>query len=154
MRRDRISNEKVIDFFPPAARGSGSTYYSGVFDTMRVSTSRNTRECLTNLMLMVSVGTGWAAGGQLSIIMQHGLTGNPTALVNYAQVALMQADEGEDLYLAEIKDFNRFVRLSLTVIAFNATVCVLGSGNRSRREPVTQVGSEKAVTYLSDPITA
>jgi hypothetical protein len=153
MRRDRIANEKVIDFFAPTALTAGTTYYSSIFDTMRVSVSQNNRENITNLLLQISIQSGWSATGTLTCFLQHCVDGLAGSMVTYATLALMGGMESEDLYLAEIKDFNRYIRLGMTPATANVTLCALGVGNRSRREPVVQLGREKAVTYNSNPIT-
>ena len=154
MRRDRLANEKYIDFVNCVTYTAGITLYSPIFDTMRESISQNTRENLTNMVLGISIASGWSATGLLYVTMQHCMDGLAGSMVNYATVAFMGGQEGEDLYLAEIKDFNRYVRLSILPITANVTCNILGVGNRSRRENVSQVGTEKAVTYDSDPITA
>ena len=102
---------------------------------------------------MISITSGWGVTGILGITMQHCVDGLAGSMVDYATVAIMQGQESEDLYLAEIKDFNRYVRLEFRVVTASVTLCVLGSFNRSRREDVVQVGREKAVTYDSNPIT-
>ncbi len=153
MRRDRIANEKVIDFFPPQSMTAGAASNSDIFDTMRESISQNARENHTNILLCISIASGWSATGTLTILMQHHTGPLGADMVTYATLDLMGGMESEDLYLAEIKDFNRYVRLRATPATANVTICVIGTANRSRREPVVQVGTEKGVTYDSDPIT-
>ena len=153
MRRDRIANEKVIDYLPPVACTAGATSTGDIFDTMRESISQNARENHTNVLLMISIMSGWGATGTLTVVFQHHTGPLGANMVAYATLALMGGMESEDLYLAEIKDFNRYNRVTATPATANVTLCILGSANRSRREPVVQVGTEKAVTYNSDPIT-
>ena len=153
MRRDRTENEKVIDFFAPTTMTAGTTYYSSIFDTMMVSTSQNNRENITNILIAISIASGWGATGTLTGFLQHCVDGLGGSMVTYATLALMGGMESEDLYVAEIKDFNRYIRLGMTPATVNVTLCALGNGNRSRREPVVQVGREKAITYNSSPIS-
>lgn len=153
MRRDRLSNEKFVDFVNCVTYTAGITLYSTIFDTMRESISGNTRENHTNVALVITIASGWSATGLLTVKLQHCMDGLAGSMVDYASVALMGGMERKDCYLAEIKDFNRYVRLSILPTTANVTCNIIGSFNRSRREPITQVGTEKAVTYDSQPIT-
>lgn len=152
MRRDRIANEKYIDFVNCITYTAGITLYSAIFDTMRVSTSQNHRSNLTNLVIAAQIASGWSSSGYLQLTLQHCVDGLAASMVNYARWA-MSGGQGEDLYMAEIKDFNRYIRLAILPTTANVTLSALGVGNRSRREPVVQVGTEVAVSYLSNPIT-
>lgn len=153
MKRDRIANEKVIDFFPPQAMTAGAAHNSDIFDTMRESISQNARENHTNILIVISIMSGWSDTGTLTIAMQHHTGPQGANMITYATLDLMGGMENEDLFLAEIKDFNRYVRLVATPASANVTLCAIGTANRSRREPVVQVGTKKDVTYNSSPIT-
>jgi hypothetical protein len=154
MRRDRISNEKVIDFFAPAAQGSGIAYFSTIFDTQRLCTGQNNREACTNIMIIISIASGWSAGGLLDCRLQCSASSLASSMFDYAIISQMGGAESEDLYLAEVKDFNRYIRLVTTPLVANVTLCAIGTANRSRREPVCQEGREKAVRYAANPTTA
>ena len=149
MRRDRIANEKVIDFFVPLSRSLG-IHQSGVFDLRQGGTGEGPgREIPTNIMFALQIGA-IGAGGTIVATVYTGDTA--AALTLYATIAQMSQAEGEDLYLWEIRDLQRYIELYL--ILSGTTLCnVLGSANRSRREPVIQLGTEKVVTYLKNPAT-
>jgi len=151
MRRDRIANEKVIDFFPPAAKGSGIPYYSSIFDTQRLCAGQNNREVCTNILIVFSIASGWSAGGLLDAKLQCSNSSLASTQFDYAIISQMGGAESEDLYLAEIKNFNRYIRLVATPLVANVTLCAIGIANRSRREPVCQEGREKAVRYAANP---
>lgn len=150
MRRDRIANEKVIDFFVPLSRTAG-THQSGVFDLRQGGSGEGPgREIPTNIMFMLQIGAGFGVG---ATIVATVFTGDAAAaLTLYATVAGISQAEGQDLYLWEVRDLQRYMELYL--VLSGTTLCnVLGSANRSRREPVIQLGTEKAVTYNKNPAT-
>jgi len=154
MRRDRIANEKIIDFFPPEACGIG-TSISAVWDlragipVVGAPSAGAGREIPTNILLSLSVAAGWGALGTLDLSVQTGdLT---TSLVAYATGAQCLATELEDLYLFEFRDLQRYMRVDIIVGGAACTLCVIGNAERSRREPVFQAGTEKVVTILRSP---
>jgi len=149
MRRDRIANEKIIDFFVPASRTVG-THTSGVFDLRQGGSGEGPgREIIENMMLMITVGATWGGTNTITITVNTGDTSTVTA---YATIAAMSAAESQDLYLAELKSLQRYIQLSV-VLTGTTLFSILGSGNRSRREPVIQLGTEKTVTYSRTPAT-
>ena len=144
MLRDLISNLKIIDFLPPVTRVPGVVYTSK-FDTRTSEVSvGGSREALTNMLQAISVDD-WGLGGSINIVIQHCATENGT-YTTHSTVAQMLQSESEDLFLAEFKDFNRWVRLAITFAGAIVDVCIIGIGNCSRRAKVVQVGTEKAVT--------
>lgn len=153
-RRDRIANEKIIDFFVPGTRNVGTTA-SGVFD-LRAGTpvvgaggAGTGREIHTNILLQLQIGGDWAALGTLQVLVYTGNTS--TALTLFATCAAALGTEGEDLYLYELRDLQRYMRVDL-VIGVAACVCnMIGNAERSRREPVYQLGTEKSITYAKNP---
>ena len=156
-RRDRIANEKIVDFFVPQNLTPG-THSSGVFDLRNAPAVVGApgggvgREIITNMLLQFSVveGTGGAGGW---VVTPRVLTGNTAAtLTLFATTVLpMATGDGEDLYLVEIRDLQRYIRLDLVVANHGVLICVLGNGERSRREPVFQLGTELVVTYAKNP---
>jgi len=149
MKRDRISNEKVIDFFVPASRSVG-IHQSGVFDLRQGGTGEGPgREIPTNIMFGLQIGA-IGAGGTIVATVYTGDTG--AALTLYATIAQMSQAEGEDLYLWEIRDLQRYIELYIT-LSGTTLFNVLANANRSRREPVIQLGLEKAATYNKSPAT-
>ena len=157
MRRDRIANEKIIDFFPPEAHAIG-TSISAVWDlragaaVVGAPSGGAGREIHTNILLSLSIAAGWGAAGTLDLSVQ---TGDTTAtLVAYATGAQCLATELEDLYLFEFRDLQRYMRLDMIVGGAACTFCIMGNAERSRREPVFQPGTEKVVTILRSPAAA
>jgi len=149
MRRDRISNERIINFLAPGTRLAGG-YQSASIDMM---TSQvivgGTREAHTNMLLSILMGANWGNNGTIDITVQH--SNDNATWVNHSTIAQLLQTEGEDIYLAEIKDFRRYVRLWVVVAAATTTFCITGSADRSRRERVYQEGTEKAVTEVTVP---
>lgn len=157
MRRDRIANEKVINFFAPATYAIG-TSISVVWDlragvpVVGAPSVGAGREIPTNILLALSIGAGWGATGTLDLSVQ---TGDTTAtLVAYATGAQCLATELEDLYLFEFKDLQRYMRLDMVIGTAECLFALTGIAERSRREPVFQVGTEKDVTILRSPAAA
>ena len=144
MKRDRISNEKIIDFFPIATYTVG-THNSTIFDLQNFSAGTN-REDITNMLFSLMIAAGWVAAGTVNITIQHSNTNSAAAMVAHSTVSQAAQSNDEDLYLFEAKDFRRYVRLQMVVAAQSVTAAVLGNGSRSRREPVYQLGTELTVT--------
>jgi len=154
MRRDRIANEKIIDFFAPAARDAG-TAQSGVVD-LRAGTpsvgaagSGAGREVHTNILLSLQIGGEWAQAGTLNLLVYTGDTS--TALTLYATAAQCIGSDGEDLYLFEVRDLQRYMRVDLVIATASCLCSLVGNAERSRREPVYQLGTEQTMTINKNP---
>lgn len=145
MSRDRIANEKIIDFLSPVTRVPGIVYTTAYDTQTSQVTVGGTREALTNILLSVMIGD-WGVGGTINITVEHSL--DNVTFTTHSTIAQMLQSEGEDLYLAEFKNFYRYVRLVITVVGAICDVAILGSGNRSRRARVAQLGTEKTVTKI------
>ena len=144
MKRDRISNEKIINFLVPASYTAG-THVSSTIDMQTAQTSvGGSREAISNLLLALTVGATWGALGTIDITIQHSLDG--TTFTTHSTVAQITQASGETLFLAELKDFRRYVRLSVVVAVGTCLCAIVGNGSRSRRERVVQLGTEVAVT--------
>jgi len=149
MRRDRISNERIINLLAPERRLVGG-FFSASIDMMTSQVvAGGTREAHTNMLLAVLMGANWDVGGTINITVQH--SNDNATWVNHSTIAQMLQTEGEDIYLAEVKDFRRYVRLWVIVATAAATFAIVGSADRSRRERVYQEGTEKAVTEVIVP---
>lgn len=157
-RRDRIANEKIIDFFVPQAFAIG-THSSGTIDLRNAPAvvgapgGGKGREIITNVLFAISIGAGWGAGGTLNFEV---FTGDVAATVtSFATFAVITQATGEDLYLSEIRDLQRFINLQCICGGAECPfICVIGNGERSRREPVFQLGTELTVTYTKNPAGA
>lgn len=157
-RRDRIANEKIIPFFAPAARAVG-TNASGVIDlragvaVVGAAGGGAGREIHTNILLQLQVGGEWSLTGSLIVFVYTGNTA--AALTLFATCVAATGAEGEDLYLYELRDLQRYMRVDLVIansVGDAGCLCsMLGNAERSRREPVYQLGTEKAVTYNKNP---
>jgi len=157
-RRDRIANEKIIDFFVPGTRAVG-TNASGVVDlrsgipSVGAGGAGTGREIHTNLLLQPQIGGEWSLTGTLIVLVYTGNTA--TALTLFATCAVVAGSDGEDLYLYELRDLQRYMRVDLVIansVGDAGCVCsMLGNAERSRREPVYQLGTEKTVTYNKNP---
>ena len=154
MKRDRIANEKIINFHIPAARAIG-TSASAIFD-LRAGTpvvgaagSGAGREINTNILLALQIGGDWAAAGTINVRV---FTGNTVVTLSlYATGAQCLGTEGDILYLFELRDLQRYIRVDLVIAGATCLCSMLGSADRSRREPVYQAGTEKAITYSKNP---
>ena len=151
MQRDRIANEKIIDFFVPLSRTNG-THQSGVFDLRQGPSGEGPgREIPTNILFMLQIGALFGTGATIVCTVYTGDTAAGVTL--YGTVAGMSQAEGQNLYLFEVSDLQRYIEVYM-VLSGNTLCNMLGSANRSRREPVLQLGTEKAVTYAKSPATA
>jgi len=154
-RRDRIANEKIIDFMVPAIYPIGANP-SAIVDLRNAPAVVGApgggagREIHTNILFQLSIGAHDAAAGwtfQLEIF-----TGDvATTMTSYAITALVAQAGADDLYLIEIRDLQRYMQTQLTVANHAFLCCLLGNAERSRREPVFQLGTELAVTYNKNP---
>lgn len=151
-RRDRIANEKIVPFHVPAIRTAG-TNASAVHDlragvaVVGAPGSGAGREIHTNMLLSLQIGADWA--GAVTLLVYTGNTA--TTLTLFATAAQCTNAEGEDLYLFEIRDLQRYMRVDLVVADEDCLCNLIGNAGRSRREPVYQPGTEKAMTYNKNP---
>ena len=139
MKRDRIANEMVIPFVVPDTKTTG-TYYSSAYDTW------TSRSYPTNMLLITALGDGCTADTTTVTLHLQDSADNSTWAA-HATVAQMTYTSSDYLFLAEIKDFRRYIKLKTIIGGASAEICVIGVLNRSKREPVYQWGTEKTVTY-------
>ena len=156
MRRDRIANERIIQFIAPDVVANGASN-SAEYDLRAGPAGAvfNGREMPTNVMFIVGFGTE-ADGETLDIIVHTGDVSG--ALTSYATLGTMTHAGVAALWLAEVSDLQRYIQIYCTVDAGggNGTELehfVIGSFNRARREPIFQAGTEVAVTYNKNPAT-
>jgi len=155
MRRDYPANNKVGIFYAQARRTAGAAaYISTAIDHASGRAGRvHGYEWSTVLMCILYV-TRWPAvgAGTITITIQHSNTGVAGTYAAYATVAAATEASGEDLYIFEIRDFRRYVRLSAIVAGGTCDFNCLGVFDRSRGEPVYQdIATELAVTVTGTP---
>ena len=141
MKRDRIANELVIPFVINTTYLTNTGILTANWDTMHGGANP------TNILLIATMAA-WGAGGVVTIRLQHCLTSGG-AYTTHKTCAVMNQTSGITCFIAEIKDYQRFIRLSFDVTVAVCTLSVTGILTRSRREPVTQFDTavaEVAVT--------
>ena len=145
--RDPISEHKVYRLLSGRQMQVGT--FNGPQTDLRsaMAGAHDLREDVTNSMILIDGDIG--AGSTVDITIQHRTT-TTGAWVNYATLAQIVAVDA--LYIAQVVNLRRFVR-AVTVVAGAAIdrISVIGVGNRARRMPVSQPGTELAVTYVSNP---
>ena len=119
-----------------------ATYTSLSVDTMAALTTSDLRENLTNMMILLNITFG--TGGTVDITIQD--SSDNVTFANFGTLAQADDADGETLYSAEIRDFRRYVRLSVVVASATSVLSLCGIGDRSRREPVVNGGTELAFT--------
>lgn len=129
--------------FLAAASKTVAAYNSLAVDTMAALTTSDLRENLTNMMILLNITFG--SSGTLDIIVQD--SADNLVFANFATLSQAADADGETLYSAEIKDFRRYVRLNFVVAVDTSVMSLTGVGDRSRREPVVNGGTELAVVY-------
>lgn len=145
--RDPISENKVYRLLSGRQMQVGT--FNGPQTDLRsaMAGAHDLREDVTNVLLAIDGDIG--AGSTVDITIQHRTTATG-AWVAYATLAQIVATDG--LYIAQINNLRRFVR-AVTVVAGAAIdrISIIGFGNRARRMPVSQPGTELAVTLVSAP---
>ncbi len=153
MRRDFIANNKVSLFYAHARREQGTgAYLSNVIDHAIGRAARtHGYEWSTTLMGILYVNRWPAVGaGTITMTIQHSIDNSTWA--TYATVAAATEASGEDMFLFEIRDFRRYVRLSTIVANGHCDFSCIGIFDRSRGEPVTQTdATELTVTITGAP---
>ena len=155
-RRDRIANEKIVPFHAPATRNPG-THASAIFDlragvpVVGAASGGAGREVHTNMLIAVQIGGEWDPQlGTLDLLVYTGNT--VTTLTLFATAVQATGAEREDLYLFEIRDLQRYMRVDLVIGGNTTCICsCVGNAERSRREPVYQLGTEKCMGYNKNP---
>lgn len=130
MKRDRVNNEKIIPFVTPATYTTNTGILTANWDTM------HGRSNPTNMLLTLIMGT-WGAGGIVTVRVQHCATSNGTYTTHKTLANATQAS-GIACWIAQVSDFQRFVRLSFDVTVASCVLSIIGNLARGRREPVTQ----------------
>ncbi|GAG08251.1 unnamed protein product, partial [marine sediment metagenome] len=132
-RRDRIANEKVVDFFVPQTLAIGTHLCNAVdvragMPVVGAPSGGAGREIHTNVLFALSIAAGWAAAGTLDFQVWTGDTAATCAL--YATGAQALATELEDLYLYELRDLQRWVQLGLVVAGAEISLCCIANVER------------------------
>ena len=154
MRRDRIANERIIQFIAPDVVANGASN-SAEYDLRAGPAGAffSGREMPTNVMFIVGFGTQ-NVDVTLDIIVHTGDVSG--ALTSYATLGTMTQPGTAALWLAEVSDLQRYIQIYCTIAAGQSAALehfVIGSFNRARREPIFQAGTEVAVTYNKNPAT-
>ena len=152
MRRDRIGNERIIAFFPPASVQAGGPTATAEFDLRQGPAGAffAGREIPTNFLLVVNMSTTVTATATLDLVVHTGDVSG--ALTLYATIGQMAFDTNT-LWVAEVRDLQRYIEIQYTVAAATLLFGMTGNFNRSRREPIYQTANEAAVTYEKNPAT-
>ncbi len=127
--------------FLAAASRVAAAYTSLSVDTMAALITSDLRENLTNLMILLDITFG--ATGTVDIVMQD--SADNTTFANFATLAQALQTDGETLYSAEVRDYRRYIRFVVTVGTATSVFSLSAVGDRSRREPVVNGGTELAV---------
>lgn len=144
--RDPISENKVIPLFSVNQTGAVGTQRGNAADLRAaMAGAHDLREDVTNLLLAIDLDVGNA--GTVDITIQHrdAVSG---AWVAYATLTQMIAD---GLYIAQLRNLRRYVQAQLVIAGNTVVISIAGIGNRARRAPVSQAGTELTVTYVSTP---
>lgn len=115
-----------------------ATYTSASIDTMAALTTSDLRENLTNMMILMNITFGNL--GTVDITIQD--SADNTIFAAFGTLAQALQTDGETLYSAEIRDFRRYVRLSVVVGTQTSVFSIEAIGDRSRREPVVSEATE------------
>ena len=129
--------------FVAAVSKTVAGYNSLSVDTMAALITSDLRENLTNMLILLNITFG--TSGTVDIIVQD--SADNVTFANFATLSQAADADGETLYSAEIKDFRRYVRLNYTVAVDTSVLSLTGVGDRSRREPVVNGGTELTVVY-------
>lgn len=151
MRRDRCANERVIVFKQPGTVQTGAST-STEFDLRAGPAGAlwNGREDPTNVLFIVNMSATVTATATLDVLVNTGDTSGATTL--YATLGQMAWDTNT-LWIAEVRDLQRYMDLTLTVGTAALDYGLIGVFNRSRREPIYQTANEAAATYARTPAT-
>lgn len=144
--RDLISNDKVIPLFSLNQTGSVGTQRGNAADLRAaMAGAHDLREDVRNMLAAIDVDVGNA--GTVDITIQHrdNVSAAWTAYVTLTQII------ADGLYIAELRRLRRYVQASLVIAGNTVVISITGFGDRFRRAPVRQVGTELTVTYVSAP---
>jgi hypothetical protein len=146
MGRDLISTHKAIPLFSVNQTGSVGLQRGNEADLRAaMAGAHDLREDVTNMMLMIDVDVGNA--GTVDIVIQHRTT-QSVAFTNYVSLTQITAD---GLYIAEVNRLRRYVQAAVTIAGNTVVLSINAVGNRARRAPVRQTGTELTVTQNSNP---
>ena len=152
MRRDRIANERIIAFKQP---GQEATVTSATYDLRQGPAGAfwAGREIPTNVLLVFNFSATVTVGATLINTVFTGDTAATCTLYATLGVMTHAATAAGMLWLAEIRDLQRYIYITQTVAVQVLDWSLTGNFNRSRREPIYQTGTEVAVTYEKNPAT-
>jgi len=151
MRRDRCANERIVVFEHPVTR-TAAAYTSTEFDLRAGPAGAvwSGREIPTNMLLVVNMSGTITTGATLDIVIHTGDVSG--ALTSFATCSQMAWDTNT-LWIAEIRDLQRYIHLVMTVAGASLAFTCHGNFDRSRREPIYQTANESTVTYNKNPAT-
>jgi hypothetical protein len=140
--RDLTSVVKMIDFLLRDGLAAG-THSTKTFDLRAPISSSDLSEVVTSVLLGISVEFGAAGTIDITVVHSDNEAFGDTA---HSTIAQMSAADGEQFYIADLKELKRYVHLQIVVTGTVQTISITGAGDYGMREPVVQLGTALTVT--------
>jgi len=149
MRTDLVSNHKVTMFQYPD-RLQAQTLVTTSRDMYHAITTPAGHYEKNRSMLIIMPVHEWGRDGTITITVQH--SNDNTTFTTLATLSAASAGAAPTVYIADVHDFRRYVRLSCVIAGGSEgnvyfEFCILGVCAIPNRAPVYQEGTELTVTY-------
>lgn len=147
MSKELLSRLKIERHLANASRAV-ATYVGTTIDTMKLIATAlsDMYDNPQNAQVIVDVTT-FGGGGTIDITVRH--KNDNEDFVVHSTIGQMAATDGETLYVFEIKNFRRFVRIDAVVAGATSRFAVLANYGHSRGNPELQAATELVVTNVT-----
>lgn len=146
MSKELLSRIKPELLLAYASRAASGTAYAGItIDTMKLidSSLSEMYDNPQNALLLIYVPT-FGASGTITLTVKH--KNDNEDFATHSTISAMTQASGATLYVAEIKNFRRFVRVDSVVGTQTSAFSIIGLFGQSRSNPVKQSFTELTVT--------
>lgn len=146
MSKELLSRLKPELLLAQASRAVQVAAYNGItIDTQKlIATAQSDMyDNPQNLLVLISISS-FGGSGTIDLNVRH--KNDNEDFVSRGTLAQMTQASGQTLFLAEVKNFRRFIRIDSTVGTATSAFQIIGILGHSRGNPVLQSFTELALT--------
>lgn len=146
MSKELLSRLKPELLLAQASRVAAAAAYVGItIDTEKLIATAlsDMYDDPQNLLILISISS-FGGSGTIDLTVNH--KNDNEDFVSRGTLAQMSQADGVTLYVAEVKNFRRFIRIDSVVATATSAFQIIGLLGHSRSNPVLQTFTELALT--------
>lgn len=149
MSKELLSRLKPELFLSQGSRVASVTAYAGItIDTEKLIAAAlsDMYDDPQNMLIIISIST-FGGNGTIDLTVNH--KNDNEDFVSRGTLAQMSQADGVTFYVAEVKNFRRFIRIDSVVGTATSVFQIIGILGHSRGNPVLQAATELALTDVT-----